>query len=190
MPHPSTLRPSRSTGPATSTAGRGGSRVTVGGRWNEGDVSDIGARPRRGDRMRAGEFGGSREVRDRDGAAALPRVPRRRRPLLPRGRDRARFYLANSVDVKVRADGGEVYFDVTMQRRLGLGHLPSGALRQERARRDLQGRQRRGAGQVRPRAAQERRLPVRRCRPQRAAAVPPSTGGSDSRRESCGRVGA
>ena len=25
-----------------------------------------------------------------------------------------RFYLANSVDVKVRSDGGEVYFDVTM----------------------------------------------------------------------------
>ena len=26
-----------------------------------------------------------------------------------------RFYLCNSVDVKVRSDGGEVYFDVTMQ---------------------------------------------------------------------------
>ena len=26
-----------------------------------------------------------------------------------------RFYLCNSVDVKVRNDGGEVYFDVTMQ---------------------------------------------------------------------------
>ena len=25
-----------------------------------------------------------------------------------------RFYLCNSVDVKVRSDGGEVYFDVTM----------------------------------------------------------------------------
>ena len=25
-----------------------------------------------------------------------------------------RFYLANSVDVKVRSDAGEVYFDVTM----------------------------------------------------------------------------
>ena len=25
-----------------------------------------------------------------------------------------RFYLANSVDVKVRTDGGEVFFDVTM----------------------------------------------------------------------------
>src|SRR5471030_2880156 len=25
-----------------------------------------------------------------------------------------RFYLANSVDVKVRSEGGEVYFDVTM----------------------------------------------------------------------------
>jgi len=25
-----------------------------------------------------------------------------------------RFYLANSVDVKVRSDGGEVFFDVTM----------------------------------------------------------------------------
>ncbi|MFN8084831.1 MAG: DUF2469 domain-containing protein [Dermatophilaceae bacterium] len=26
-----------------------------------------------------------------------------------------RFYLANSVDVKVRSDGGEVFFDITMQ---------------------------------------------------------------------------
>ena len=26
-----------------------------------------------------------------------------------------RFYLANNVDVKVRSDGGEVYFEVTMQ---------------------------------------------------------------------------
>jgi hypothetical protein len=26
-----------------------------------------------------------------------------------------RFYLANSVDVKVRGDGGEVFFDITMQ---------------------------------------------------------------------------
>ena len=26
-----------------------------------------------------------------------------------------RFYLCNTVDVKVRSDGGEVYFDVTMQ---------------------------------------------------------------------------
>ena len=26
-----------------------------------------------------------------------------------------RFYLCNSVDVKVRSDGGEVFFDVTMQ---------------------------------------------------------------------------
>jgi len=28
-----------------------------------------------------------------------------------------RFYLANSVDVKVRSEGGEVYFDVTLSAR-------------------------------------------------------------------------
>ena len=65
-----------------------------------------------------------------------------------------RFYLCNSVDVKVRSDGGEVWFDVTM----------TDAFRQARPGRDVQGRQRGGVGQGRLRPAQERVL------------APPSTG--------------
>ena len=66
-----------------------------------------------------------------------------------------RFYLTNSVDVHaaqhrqrrglVRGDDG---------RRLGVGHVPAGAVRQERARADVQGRQRRGACAQRARAAE------------------------------------
>ena len=40
-----------------------------------------------------------------------------------------RFYLANSVDLQVRDAGGEVYFELTHVRRLGLGHVPAGAVR-------------------------------------------------------------
>ncbi len=35
-----------------------------------------------------------------------------------------RFYLANQVDLHVRNVDGEVYFEVEMQRRLGVGHVP------------------------------------------------------------------
>ena len=60
-----------------------------------------------------------------------------------------RFYLANSVDLQVRNADGEVFFELTHARRLGVGHVPSGAVRQERPGRDVQGRQRRGAREVR-----------------------------------------
>src|SRR5215217_8105102 len=70
-----------------------------------------------------------------------------------------RFYLANSVEVKPRGEGGEVEAALGLDdRRLGLGRLPPGPLRQEREGRHLQGRQRRGAGQGGPGAAEERRL--------------------------------
>ena len=99
-----------------------------------------------------------------------------------------RFYLANAVDLQVRDAGGEVYFELTLRRRLGVGHVPAGAVREERAGADVQGRQRRGAGQARPRAAGKGRLrqlnaagpagvhsPLRR--PQRRR--PPAVGSAD-----------
>ena len=64
-----------------------------------------------------------------------------------------RFYLANSVDVAVRNADGEIYFEVRMSRRVGVGHVPARPVREERAGGDVQGRQRRGAGQARPRGA-------------------------------------
>ena len=69
-----------------------------------------------------------------------------------------RFYLCNSVDVKVRSDGGEVFFDVTMHDAWVWDIYRPGALRQDGPRRDVQGRQRRGARQEGPRAAQGRVL--------------------------------
>ena len=89
-----------------------------------------------------------------------------------------RFYLANQVDLQVRSADGEVYFEVDDGRRLGLGHVPPGPVRQERAGADVQGRERRGAGQERPRAAEERQLPAApdaASRPQGAGVVPSST---------------
>ena len=71
-----------------------------------------------------------------------------------------RFYLTNEVELNVRTADGEVYFEVTMQRRVGVGHVPASAVRQERPGGDVQGRQRRGAGASRPRGA--RRQPVTR----------------------------
>ena len=64
---------------------------------------------------RADERRGSREVRDRDGAAALPGVPRHRRPFTYVVETERRFYLANHVDLQVRNADGEVYFEVEMQ---------------------------------------------------------------------------
>ena len=55
-----------------------------------------------------------------------------------------RFYLANQVQLDVRNTGGQPYFELNLQRRVGLGHVPPGALRRARARRHVQGRQRRG----------------------------------------------
>ena len=48
-----------------------------------------------------------------------------------------RFYLTNAVDVQVRTNGGEVFFELSLE-----------ALREVRPRRHLQGRQRRGAHQA------------------------------------------
>ena len=56
-----------------------------------------------------------------------------------------RFYLCNQVDVKARTEAGDVFFEVLDDRRLGVGHVPPGAVRQERQGADVQGRQRRGA---------------------------------------------
>ena len=56
-----------------------------------------------------------------------------------------RFYLANEVKLDVRNENGRTYFELELQRRVGLGHVPPGPLRRQRARRDVQGRQHRGA---------------------------------------------
>ena len=56
-----------------------------------------------------------------------------------------RFYLCNQVDVKARTESGDVFFEVSMTRRLGVGHVPPGPVREEREGADVQGRQRRGA---------------------------------------------
>ncbi|CAA9216320.1 MAG: Protein often found in Actinomycetes clustered with signal peptidase and/or RNaseHII, partial [uncultured Actinomycetospora sp.] len=96
------------------------------------------------------ERGGSREVRDRHGALALPRVPRHRRAVLLRGGDRAPLLpgqLGGREGPERRRRGLLRGHHV---RRLGVGHVPAGAVRQERAGGDVQGRQRRGARQARP----------------------------------------
>ena len=63
-----------------------------------------------------------------------------------------RFYLANSVDLQVREAAGEVYFELKLSD-AWVWDIPAGAVRAQRAGADVQGRQRRGAGQARPRAA-------------------------------------
>ena len=72
-----------------------------------------------------------------------------------------RFYLANQVDLQVRSAAGEVYFELDARRRLGVGRVPVRAVREVGARRDVQGRQRRGAGQGRARPAGRRRRSAR-----------------------------
>ena len=65
-----------------------------------------------------------------------------------------RFYLTNDVDMQVRAtDGGEVYFEVTMADAWVWDmYRPARFVKNVRVA-DVQGRQRRGARQERPRAA-------------------------------------
>ena len=59
-----------------------------------------------------------------------------------------RFYLTNDVDLKVRGRGQwRGLLRSHHARRLGMGHVPPRAFRQERAGSDLQGRQHRGAGE-------------------------------------------
>ncbi len=64
-----------------------------------------------------------------------------------------RFYLANAVDLQVRNADGEVYFELRMSDAWVWDMYRPGPVRQERARGDVQGRQRRGAGEARPRGA-------------------------------------
>ena len=66
-----------------------------------------------------------------------------------------RFYLANSVDLQVREAGGEVYFELKLSDAWVWDMYRPGAVRAERAGADVQGRQRRGAGQARPGVAGE-----------------------------------
>ncbi|CAA9314640.1 MAG: Protein often found in Actinomycetes clustered with signal peptidase and/or RNaseHII, partial [uncultured Frankineae bacterium] len=96
---------------------------------------------------------GAREVRDRDGAAALPGVPRHRPAVRLRGRDRAPLLpgqLGGRAAAHLRGRG---LVRADAHRRLGVGHVPPGALREVGAGADLQGRQRREAREARPRAA-------------------------------------
>ena len=61
-----------------------------------------------------------------------------------------RFYLANAVDLQVAQRRRRDLLRGPDVRRLGLGHVPARPVREERAGGDVQGRQRRGAGQARP----------------------------------------
>ena len=64
-----------------------------------------------------------------------------------------RFYLANSVELMPRNADGEVYFELRLCRRLGVGHVPAGAVRQAGAGGHLQGRQHRRGREARAAAA-------------------------------------
>src|SRR5215469_12367549 len=103
------------------------------------------------DRRGEHERGGSREVRDRDGASALSRVPRRGRPVHARGRDGAAV-LPDQSGRPQRPPGGQRGGLLRGHHagRLGLGHVPARAVREECSGCYLQGRQRRRAGQERP----------------------------------------
>ncbi len=92
------------------------------------------------------ERGGSREVRDRDGADALPGVPRRRRHLQVRRGDRPALLPVQPGRREGPHRGRRRVLRGLDDRRLGLGHVPPRPVRQERQGADLQGRQRRGAG--------------------------------------------
>src|SRR5947199_4026242 len=95
------------------------------------------------------ERGGSREVRDRDGAAALPGVPRHRAPVLLRGGDRAPVLPGQPgrpARTQLRRRGLLRGGDAG---RMGLGPVPAGPLRQERPGDDFQGRQCRGRSEER-----------------------------------------
>src|SRR5680860_1434161 len=107
-------------------------------------------------------------IRDRDGASALPRVPRRRRAVLPRGGDRAAL-LPGQLRRRPAAVGGRRgLLRADARRRLGLGRVPVGAFRQERQGRHLQGRQRRGAAAQGARGAEAASLSTWRWCPVRA----------------------
>ena len=59
-----------------------------------------------------------------------------------------RFYLANTVELLPHNSDGEIYFELRMSDAWVWGHVPPGAIREIRTRRDLQGRQHRRAGQA------------------------------------------
>jgi hypothetical protein len=61
-----------------------------------------------------------------------------------------RFYLTNDVQVTRHTDGGETYFEAVMTD--AWVHVPPGAFREERPGADVQGRERRGAAEIRPRS--------------------------------------
>ena len=144
-------------------------------------------RRRHGDESRD-EFRGPREVRDRDGArsstGSTATSSACSRHVVETER---RFYLCNSVDVKVRSDGGEVYFDVTMADAWVWDiYRPARFAKQVRVVtfKDVNVEELR---QVRPRAAKEQRLLAGRCahrRPRRSLGSCPQAG---DRRDRPGR---
>ena len=69
-----------------------------------------------------------------------------------------RFYLTNDVDLQPRTLDGEVYFELTMRDAWVWDMYRPGPVRQDRAGADFQGRQHRGTGEARPRAARQGRL--------------------------------
>ena len=95
-----------------------------------------------------------------------------------------RFYLANEVEARrASTDDGRTYFELELQRRVGLGHVPAGALRRRRARRDVQGRQHRGARRQGPLSRRGRRAtPRRRSAGEDAVAAGTPTRGYDGAR--------
>ena len=64
-----------------------------------------------------------------------------------------RFYLANEVKLDVRNEQRPGVLRARAARRLGVGHVPPGPLRRRRPRRDVQGRQHRGASRQGPLSA-------------------------------------
>ncbi|CAA9443388.1 MAG: Protein often found in Actinomycetes clustered with signal peptidase and/or RNaseHII, partial [uncultured Pseudonocardia sp.] len=96
------------------------------------------------------ECRGPREVRVRDGADALQGVPRHRRPVHLRGGDRAALLPGQLRGRRGPQRRRRDLLRGPHVRCVGVGPLPAGAVREERARADVQGRQRRGARQARP----------------------------------------
>src|SRR6185312_7538974 len=168
-----TTRRSRPTGPAPSTGTRSSTCAPLWEArppWSTMTITGTGKAGRETSRRTWEEFNserrGSREVRDRDGAHPLQGVPGHRVPVLLRGGDRAPL-LPGELRGRGRAQRGRRDLlrgpDV---RRLGVGHVPPGSLREERPGADVQGRERRGARQAGPAAAGRRavRLLMRRGR--------------------------
>src|SRR6476469_11227302 len=114
MPRPSTSRPSRSTVPAPSAAVHGGFR----GPWGKMALVATPATARWTTARETQDEGMSSEDLEKYESEMELQLYREYRDVVGLFshvvETERRFYLCNSVDVVVRSDGGEVFFDVTM----------------------------------------------------------------------------